>query len=219
MLILCEVKKERIQAKMLKEIFSNLFLQYSSSSKQCDAYWSEIESYYTAGKRYYHNLHHLQNLYTALDECRSFIEDWNTILFSLFYHDIIYKATRKDNEERSALLAVTRLKALQYPSAKSALCSQHILATKKHMPSKSKDTNLFTDADLSILGADNETYVLYIKQIRKEYAVYPDFMYNPGRKKVLQHFLQMERIYKTDHFFNRYEQQARENMAAELQAL
>ena len=215
---ICCIKHHQ-QKNMLKEIFYNLFLQYCKDPEPCSIYWNEIESYYTGRKRYYHNLSHPEHFYNELLPCKHLVEDWDTILFALFYHDIIYKATGKDNEERSALVAVTRLKALQYPSARSALCSQHILATKKHAPSKSSDTNIFTDADLSILGADNESYILYTKQIRKEYAVYPDFMYKPGRKKVLQHFLQMERIYKTNHFFNRYERQARENISAELHAL
>jgi hypothetical protein len=30
--------------------------------------------------------------------------------------------------------------------------------------------------------------------------LYPDFLYNPGRKKVLQQFLAMKPIYSTKHF-------------------
>jgi predicted metal-dependent HD superfamily phosphohydrolase len=39
------------------------------------------------------------------------------------------------------------------------------------------------DADLSILGKDLDTYLAYTKMIRKEYSIYPDFLYKPGRKK------------------------------------
>ena len=78
------------------------------------------------------------------------------------------------------------------------------------------DTNLFTDADLAILGTDWNSYKKYYQQIRKEYSIYPDMIYNPGRKKVLHHFLHMERIYKTVWFYNRYEQQAIINLEKEL---
>jgi predicted metal-dependent HD superfamily phosphohydrolase len=49
--------------------------------------------------------------------------------------------------------------------------------------------------------------------------VYPDVIYKPGRKKVLAHFLQMERIYKTGIFFTMFEKQARQNLQDELAEL
>ncbi|MDX2245424.1 MAG: hypothetical protein SF052_01505 [Bacteroidia bacterium] len=82
--------------------------------------------------------------------------------------------------------------------------------------SPDNDTNLFTDADLSILGQKREIYHAYSTNVRKEYAIYPDILYNPGRKKVLQHFLAMEQIFKTPHFQEKYEAQARANLEEEL---
>jgi predicted metal-dependent HD superfamily phosphohydrolase len=102
---------------------------------------------------------------------------------------------------------------------KVALCYSQVLATKGHTISKDNDTNLFTDADLSILGKDPVTYQTYASQIRKEYSIYPTLIYNPGRKKVLNHFLAMDRIFKTDHFYSRYEAAARKNIGDELRVL
>jgi predicted metal-dependent HD superfamily phosphohydrolase len=70
--------------------------------------------------------------------------------------------------------------------------------------------------DLCILGADPIKYVDYCGRIRKEYNIIPDIIYKPGRAKVLKHFLEMERIFKTKHFFQLYEEQARLNIGAEL---
>jgi len=78
---------------------------------------------------------------------------------------------------------------------------------------------LFTDADLSILGQSWEVYFTYSKHVRKEYGQYPLFLYKKGRKKVLKHFLDMERIFKTDHFFELYEKHARVNLQRELEIL
>lgn len=204
---------------MLQDIFSDLFLSYDNNAALCETHWKEIESYYTDRRRYYHNLIHLQHMHEQLALCKAQIEDWHTILFALFYHDIIYKVRGHDNEEQSALLAAKRLTTIHYPKAKIALCSQHILATKNHIFSKSSDTNYFTDADLSILGSSNEAYTLYTQQVRREYAIYPDFLYKPGRKKVLKHFLSMDNIYKTPYFITHFETKARQNILAELQAL
>jgi predicted metal-dependent HD superfamily phosphohydrolase len=52
--------------------------------------------------------------------------------------------------------------------------------------------------------------------VRKEYAIYPDLLYRPGRIKVLKYFLEKPRIYHTPYFWEKYEEQARANMEAEL---
>lgn len=204
---------------MLKEIFTDLVNKYASNSGIVQKLWDEIEKQYTSPKRFYHNLQHLENMYRQLESCREQIEDWDSLMFSLFYHDIIYKATSKDNEEKSALAAIKALTAINYPKEKIKLCGEQILATKGHELSPDNDTNLFTDADLSILGSDWDSYLEYSKQVRKEYAIYPDFMYNPGRKKALQHFIEMEKIFKTHHFREKFEESARKNIDTEISLL
>ena len=60
---------------------------------------------------------------------------------------------------------------------------------------------------------------MYLKNVRKEYSLYPNLVYNPGRKKVLQHFVEMEKIFKTEYFFEKFEAQAKENLKQELEQL
>ena len=55
--------------------------------------------------------------------------------------------------------------------------------------------------------------------MRKEYSVYPDFMYKKGRTEVLQQFLSMQSIFKTDHFYHLREEKAKENIHQELALL
>jgi predicted metal-dependent HD superfamily phosphohydrolase len=204
---------------MLRDYFLQLLQGYTDNTHQANQLWTEIEVHYSEKKRHYHTLTHLEQLLQLLLECKTLVADWDTILFSLFYHDIIYNPLRQDNEEHSAELAVKRLNSLSYPLHKSANCYAQILATKGHQLSKDRDTNIFTDADLSILGSNEKTYTQYVTNIRKEYIVYPDFLYRKGRIKVLQHFLLMKQIYKTSYFYERFEEQARLNLSAELKQL
>ena len=201
---------------MLKQAFINSSLQFSNNNSLIEKYWQEIEKKYSAKKRFYHNQLHLQYFLNELLICKDQIKDWDMIVFALFYHDIIYNPAKKDNEEKSAELAVQRLISLLVPNDRIEICKNHILATKSHTVSTNNDTNLFTDADLTILGSEWPIYESYYKKIRKEYSIYPEFMYNKGRKKVLEHFLKMERIFKTDFFFSKYEVQARKNLKLEL---
>lgn len=123
---------------------------------------------------------------------------------------------KNNNEEQSADLAIKRLSAIKYPADRTLVCKEQILSTKGHQYSNHYDTNLFIDADLSILGQAPGIYQEYCRQIRKEYLIYPTLIYNPGRKKVINHFLGMERIFKTDPFYTKYEGQARINLRDEL---
>jgi predicted metal-dependent HD superfamily phosphohydrolase len=78
---------------------------------------------------------------------------------------------------------------------------------------------LFLDLDISILGAPEEKYNAYAKQIRKEYSSYSWEEYCRGRTKVMTSFLQRDRIFLTDHFHATYEEQARNNIQRELNSL
>jgi predicted metal-dependent HD superfamily phosphohydrolase len=200
----------------LKTRFFELIGQQTADAVLAKTYWSEIEAKHSNKKRIYHNLTHLENLFIELEHVKDQIDDWNTVSWAIFYHDIVYNVRKQDNEELSADLAVERLKVIGYPTEKIERCKAQILATKAHNVLDDTDANLFTDADLSILGKDWETYAAYFKAIRKEYKVYPNLLYKPGRKKVLKHFMEMKRIFKTDFFADLYEVRARENLEKEL---
>lgn len=204
---------------MLQEKFIHLLAKFTNDSDLINKYWTEIKKNYAAKARHYHTLAHLDNLLHQLMSVKSNISNWESVLFALYYHDIIYNPLKSNNEEQSALLAEKRMIKAGVPIIIIEQCKAHILATKQHLSNPQSDTNLFTDADLSILGLDWETYSSYYKNVRKEYSVYPDLIYIPGRKKVLNHFLKMDRIFKSDYFYAEFEHQAKLNLQQELQSL
>jgi predicted metal-dependent HD superfamily phosphohydrolase len=204
---------------MPEKTFKDLVQKYTNNSDLVAQLWEEIGGEYSAKGRHYHTLTHLQNLLDALNPVQNLISEADTMLFSVFYHDIVYNPLKQDNEARSAALAADRLTQLRVPPAQIAKCQAQIMATQGHTISADTDTNLFTDADLSILGQPREIYAAYAAQVRQEYAVFPDLLYKPGRRKVLNYFLQGESIYKSKPFYQGYEQQARANLSWELNQL
>lgn len=201
---------------MFKEEFKSVLLKYDSTTGV--HLFSDIELTYSQSSRHYHNLNHLDHLLDELNPYREEFSCWDTIVVAIAYHDFVYEATRNDNEEKSADAAILRLQSIQFPVDEITRCCQFILATKKHEP-VNREVDLFTDADLAILGAERDRYQKYAADVRKEYSVFPDFLYKPGRKKVLQHFLSKKRIYKTEEFFKRYEIPARNNLQSEFEIL
>ena len=200
----------------MEQEFVRLCSHYCKNEELVQQAWSEIVAHYAESGRHYHNMNHLTALSAELEEVKSHISHWDDVMFALYYHDIVYNVLRTDNEERSAALAVQKMQQMDVPEGLIGRVQELILATKSHTYSSNTDVNYFTDADLSILGKDRETYRAYAQQVRREYGIYPALLYKPGRKKVLAHFLQMKRIYKTDWFFQKYENSARTNMQAEL---
>lgn len=203
----------------LKDQFEQLCLPFSEDSNLINTLWHEIEKRYSEKGRHYHNLLHLENMFTELEAVKNKVSNFTVVSFSIFYHDIVYNATSKSNEEKSALLAETRLAELTLNKDHITAVSAQILATKFHQKSDDEDTNYLLDADLSILGKNLESYLAYTQMIRKEYSIYPDLLYKPGRKKVLKHFLELNSIFKTDYFKEKYEVRAKENISMEIQLL
>ena len=204
---------------MLKIIFTELVRKYTADNLLPKKLWNEIVINYCDAGRYYHNLDHLESIISELSDVRDHIPQWDTAMFSVFYHDIIYNALRSDNEAQSADKAQMRLQEIGFPKDQITQCVLQILATKGHEPGNDLTTQLFIDADLAIVGKDSKKYSEYSENIRNEFFVYTDNQYKDGRKKVLKHFLAMNRIFKTEHFYNKYERQARKNIEEELNLL
>jgi predicted metal-dependent HD superfamily phosphohydrolase len=178
----------------------------------------EILTAYTAKKRYYHNVTHIEHLLSQTQVFENQLKDSDTVYFAVLFHDIVYDATKNNNEERSAVLAKRMMQKANIEVGKIQKVYDYILATKKHQPvPHDADLQFLLDIDLSILASEPAHYQEYVKQIRKEYSIYPDFMYKSGRKKAMQSFLEREQIF---YFYDQsYEQRARENIGNEISTL
>lgn len=201
----------------MKEKFLNLIRKYSDNEDYNLECWTEIENNYLSKSRHYHNLEHLEKMFSELEKVESQIKELDTLQFAIYYHDIIYKSTKSDNEHQSALIFEKRISETSFTNFRE--CMTQIEATKEHKFSNDNDINILLDLDLSILGKSPKEYKNYYVNIRKEYQIYPDFMYRKGRRKVLKNILELDFIYKTDFFKQEYENQARENLRLELKQL
>lgn len=175
---------------------------------------------YQEDNRHYHDLSHILQLVSLQQAYADRIRDNEVVLFSIFFHDIIYNARQSDNEEKSATAAVIHLRKIGFPAEKITAVNDFIIATKTHINiQQDPDLDYFLDFDLQILGTAPEAYRQYTQQIRQEYSIYPDLLYKPGRKKAMKHFLEMPSIFRTPAFRELYEENARRNIQAEIDTL
>jgi predicted metal-dependent HD superfamily phosphohydrolase len=201
----------------LTQIYSELLLNIGFSANEMQQNWLDLESAYSKKSRHYHNLTHLKEMIESFETYSNRLQNPNEILFSIFYHDFVYSASKKDNELKSAEYALSILP--ENVNLNKQLVFDAICATQQHQQNEIEDINWLIDFDLKILAKDWNDYKIYFEQIRKEYRIYPDFLYKPGRAKALKHFLENEFIFQTDEFRSLYEEKARINIEKEIRIL
>jgi predicted metal-dependent HD superfamily phosphohydrolase len=204
---------------IIKDHWYELIKPYCTDGDLIDKCFEEILKKYSSYTRHYHDLEHIEALLNFSEEYAHKLQETEIVELAIFYHDIVYSAVKSDNEEKSAEQSEKRLMQLKYPEKKIELISKYIIATKTHdvanIENKS-DLEYFLDFDMAILGAEEKVYIEYCEKIREEYSVYPDFMYNKGRKKVLISFLEKPTLFHTEDFRTRFEAQAIQNIRKEL---
>ena len=201
----------------LQKIYSELLFKIGFSANEIQQNWADLEKAYSKKSRHYHNLTHLKEMIASFEKYRDKLQNPNEILFSIFYHDFVYSASKKDNELKSAEYALAVLP--ENVDLNKQLVFDAICATQQHQQNEIEDINWLIDFDLKILAKDWEDYKIYFEQIRKEYRIYPDFLYKPGRAKALKHFLENEFIFQTNEFRGLYEEKARTNIEKEIEFL
>lgn len=205
----------------LYQLWLDLSSKYTNDNLFLECHWEEIKEFYGEEKREYHNLHHISYMLHLAVNDQTELKDYDILQFAIWYHDIVYRATKSNNELKSAEFAQKQLKSLKIDPKRIKNCFNLIVSTKKHeiLNAQNQDNAYLLDWDLAILGTTWESYEAYTQKIRKEYAMYPNFMYKKGRKKVLQHFLERPQIYYTEKYQSLWETIARENIQKELSLL
>lgn len=190
---------------------------YGAGGEAADRWLRVLTRLYSESGRRYHNLRHVAEVLRLLEQFEGDAGDYAALRFAAWFHDAVYDTRKQTNEEESAALAGRALAELGVPAPTSALARRLILATKRHdAEGGPPDLGLFLDADLSILGAPEETYLAYGEAIRQEYSWVPEAAYREGRLKVLTDFLRRGRLYHTGQMAERFEARSRRNLSDEI---
>jgi predicted metal-dependent HD superfamily phosphohydrolase len=165
-------------------------------------------------RRHYHGIGHVAQVIDWLAQ-----EDADPeLVIAGWFHDAVLVPGRKDNEQRSARLAVNVLRHAGVDTGRIERVEAAILATANHASTR-EDIVLLLDADLSILGAPSTEYRRYAAGVRREYARVPDLLYRSGRTRFLRQLLARPCIYRSAVGRRRHEAAARRNLGDECVAL
>jgi predicted metal-dependent HD superfamily phosphohydrolase len=178
-----------------------------------------LESRYEESARKYHTPHHINECLAQLDRAQHPEAGNPLVEYALWFHDAIYNTFSRKNEERSADAAVQILVRSGRPGPDCLLVRRLILATRHAQKAEEPPLQLLVDIDLSILGANADRYAEFELQVRAEYWWVPTGLYRKQRSAILNSFIMRPSIYATHEFRERYERQARNNVAWGLEQL
>jgi predicted metal-dependent HD superfamily phosphohydrolase len=206
----------------LRQSWVKLLARYAVTPAAAAPPFDLLSAAYSAPDRHYHTHEHLDEVFRVAGRLSTITDDTGPLQLAIWFHDAVYDPRAKDNEPRSADLAVDLLGPIGVPASTLERVVRLILATAHRPddpPPGDRDTAILLDADLAILGAPEERYARYAVDIRQEYAWVPDAEYRNGRAAVLEVFLRRPRIYCNDLLFQEIEGRARANMRAEVASL
>jgi len=170
---------------------------------------------YAEPHRHYHDQRHLREVLDAVDRLAHHADDLAAVRLAAWFHDAVYDPRACDNEERSAALAQS---ALPPPLADEV--ARLVRLTAEHSPQPGdRDGAVLCDADLAILGADEQRYDEYASDVRREYDHVADDAFRTGRTAVLARLLARDRLYSTATAYDLWEDRARANLRRELSVL
>lgn len=179
-----------------------------------------VHDAYRNPPRAYHAWSHIEEVEHWYQEVIKKGPGWKKpreVFIAILFHDAVYVAGAKDNEAKSAELAVEQVrKHLPAQPIDTARVRELILLTARHGALTPKDVDpeaaLFLDCDMAILGAAPEVFDRYDAAIREEYAAVPSVLYALGRRRFLTRLLDAPRIFLSDYFHARLDAAARANL-------
>lgn len=172
--------------------------------------------------RRYHDELHLEDVLLALDHLTVRGEDVGAAsLLAAWFHDAIYAGVAGSDEADSAALATTSLARIGAAPEITRDVAEIVIATTPEFATREATAGAahLLDADLSILGAGTSRYLQYTQAVRHEYAHIPEPDFRRGRAMILNRYLALASIYRTNTGRTLWEERARANLAAEISRL
>lgn len=179
-----------------------------------------LEAAYAVPSRAYHHIGHVAEVLRHYADVAAG-PGWRQpreIALAVLYHDAIYHAGRRDNEARSALLAREHIaRWLAGEGIDVERVAELIELTARHGAIAREDvdeeTRLFLDGDMAILGAEPNAFDAYDRGIASEYRGHvPGPLFRLNRRRFLKGLLKRERIFLSDHYHQRFDAAARNNL-------
>lgn len=186
---------------------------------------SMLTTLYTQPHRHYHNINHINDCLTELENMppkilfrnQKGIDEHSIVEKAIWYHDAVYNPYSVRNELNSISLLPT---ITEYNASLIDAVRDAILATMCHTITQDKislSTQVMLDIDLSGFGKPTSECLENGENVRNEYYKTNNLDFYTGRLKFLQTIMERESLYYTDYFRDKYHEQSQKNMKIEVE--
>ena len=173
---------------------------------------------YNEPQRVYHTLKHIEHCLTHLDGINVQLENPVAVELAIWFHDVIYAPGAADNEQLSADLFMEITQG-RFDDSLRNIVYQHIMATL-HDGSEldNNDTKFMVDIDLSSFALPWPEFSRDSDNLRKEMSYLSDEDFYRKQSAFQQNLMDQPRFFKSDYFYDNYEERARQNLTELLKA-
>ena len=177
-----------------------------------DSIYQRLVDAYGEAHRHYHSLTHIAHCLRQLDLCKTLLVNPDAVEISIWFHDVIFQSGAPDNEKHSAQL----YRELAVNVHQDKFCQRvddMIIATiHGKTPPARIDEQYMVDIDLSSFGLSWDEFLRDSQNLRLESSHLSDSDYHRRQGNFRKSLLSRERFFYTDYFYQRYENQARDNI-------
>jgi predicted metal-dependent HD superfamily phosphohydrolase len=171
---------------------------------------------YNSLDRWYHDYDHVEFCLKQVKLYSHLVSDEEAVRTALFFHDVIYVPGYEANELESAAWAIDYLDKIGASARMGQRVHELIMDTTHKTEARTSDGRLVQDIDL--LGFAKLDWRETSEGIRWEFRSVPGEIYWPERLKVLRYFAG-RRLYYTEELYEKYEDQAKAKIEAEMQEI
>jgi len=199
----------------------DLCAQAGSSNTKPTFVWFKIREPYLESWRKYHDFNHIEEMLEEFDREPSIADSPLAVRLAIIMHD--HQLRRQDPEHSDEFLSARKAWEIyrHLLHFNEGVCDKvdRIILAPADPQANSRDQAVVLDLDLMRLGAPPEQFAEFGTMIREEFKDVPDERFNHGRARILQAFYEREPLYQTAHFRDRFEAQAKTNLAAAIAEL
>ena len=199
----------------------------TASREQLRDMGTNLITLWSTPDRAFHNLRHLIDLLTRVDELSEETRNPDLVRLAAWYHGAIFSVSADqamhrnggEDEDASAALAYEELTAAGVSEKNANRVSELIMNLRRHdLPTSDIDAAALSDADLGCLAIEPQRYREYSRLIYSEYAHLPLLTYLRTRTTIVRKLLARDRLFASP-LGQHWELPARENLEAELRRL
>ena len=177
------------------------------------AIYQRLLAGYNEPQRHYHTLDHIEHCLGMFEDCKALVCDPDALEMAIWMHDVILVSGRHDNEALSAALYLELSRGAQRDEMRE-LVSRLIMATLHNGDDlDNADSNYMVDIDLSSFGLPWDEFLRDSLNLRAENPQLCDQDYQLNQTGFQRGLLARPRFFQSDFFFDRFEKQARDNLA------